>query len=152
MKSKLLLVATVLAAALIAVQLTAASSGDSRLQIGESIHFVGPGTTAGTFAASGAVNDSGTVISHSTNTVGDNGEQRVEGTLTLTGAMGSITEEFAGTITGSAPHVAARGHFRIVTGTGAYADLRGQGKFLVVVDFSTNQLIRTDDGQAEGED
>ena len=151
MKRTLLLVAAAVAAALVVAQLTAAQA-DSRLQVGESIHFVGPGTTAGTFAASGAVNDSGTVISHSTNTVGNNGEQRLAGTLTLTGAKGSITEEFEGTITGAAPHVAARGHFRIVAGTGAYASLRGNGKFLVVVDFSTNQLIRTDDGEAEGED
>jgi len=51
-----------------------------------------------------------------------------------------------------APHEAFRGTFRLVSGTGAYADLRGQGTFLVVVDFSTNQAMRTDDGNADGED
>lgn len=148
MKGKLLLVVVSLAVA----QPTAASSGDSRIQIGESIHFIGPGVTAGTFVASGAVNDSGTVTSQSTNTVGSDGEQRLEGMATLVGAKGTITEHFEGIITGIAPHAAARGEFRIIAGTGAYASLRGDGKFVVVVDFSTNQLIRIDDGEAEGQD
>jgi hypothetical protein len=35
----------------------------------------------------------------------------------------------------------------IVSGTGAYAGLKGHGTFLIVVDTSTNQLIGTEEGQ-----
>jgi hypothetical protein len=38
-----------------------------------------------------------------------------------------------------------------VSGTGAYAHLRGEGRFLVVVNFATGQAVRTDDGEAGGD-
>jgi hypothetical protein len=156
MKDKLRLVAAGLAAAaaLVAVPLTSASSVETKLQIGYNLRLfgvgIGPGGTAGTFVASGAVRDSGSASSQSTVTpFGNEDEGRLEGTVTLVGQLGTITEEFSG-IAGplGAPHTAARGTFRIVGGTGAYAHLHGQGTFLTVADFSTNQAVRTDDGQA----
>ena len=156
MKGKITLAAGTLAAAaaLVAVPLTSASSVDTKLQIGYSLRLfgigIGPGGTAGTFVASGAVRDSGTATGVSTVTPFGNGDDgRLEGTVTLVGHLGTITEEFSA-IAGplGTPHVAAKGTFRIVGGTGAYADLHGQGTFLTVADFSTNQAVRTDDGQA----
>jgi hypothetical protein len=156
MKGKITLVTAAIAAAmaLVAVPMTSASSVDTKLQIGYSLRLfgvgIGPGGTAGTFVASGAVQDSGTATGVSTVTPFGNGtDGRLEGTVTLVGQLGTITQEFSG-IAGAlgAPHVAARGTFRIVAGTGAYADLHGQGTFLTVADFSTNQAVRTDDGQA----
>jgi hypothetical protein len=146
------------AAALVSVPLTAASSagssGNERIEIGYSLRLfgvgIGPGGTAGTFVASGAVRDSGTERGESTVTpFGNRGEGRLVGTSTLVGQLGTITMEWHG-IAGplGALHTAARGTFRIVGGTGAYADLHGQGTFLTVADFSTNQAIRTDDGRA----
>jgi hypothetical protein len=153
MKSNLLLVAATLAAAsaLVAVPLTAASSIDTKLQIGQSLHFLGgPGASAGTFVASGAIRDSGTVTSQAVLTpLGNQDDARLEGGETFVGRLGTFTTEFSG-IAGpvGAPHEAGRGTWRVVAGTGAYADLHAQGTFLVVVDFSTLQAVRTDEGQA----
>jgi hypothetical protein len=142
------------AAALVMVPLTAASAVDTKLQIGYNLRLfgvgIGPGGTAGTFVASGAVRDAGTAMGSSTVTPFGNGDDgRLEGTVTLAGALGTITEEFSG-IAGplGMPHTAAQGTFRIVSGTGAYADLTGQGTFTTVADFSTNQAVRIDVGQA----
>ena len=81
--------------------------------------------------------------------LGNQDDGRVEGTETFVGKLGTFTTEFNG-IGGpiGSPHEAAQGTFRIVDGTGAYADLHGQGTFLIVIDFSTLQAVRTDDGQA----
>jgi len=153
MKRKLLLLTAALAAvaSLVAVPLTAASSVDTKLQIGQSLRFAGgPGASSGTFVASGAIRDSGTVTSQAVITPFGNPEDgRLEGTETFVGRLGTFTTEFSG-IAGpvGAPHEAGKGTFRIVGGTGAYADLHGQGTFLVVVDFSTLQAVRTDEGQA----
>jgi hypothetical protein len=155
-KGKIALAVSALAtaAALVAVPLTSASAVDTKLQIGYNLRLfgvgIGPGGTAGTFVASGAVRDAGTVTGRSTVTPFGNGDDgRLEGTLTLVGALGTITEEFSG-IAGplGIPHTAAQGTFRIVGGTGAYADITGQGTFNTVADFSTNQAVRIDDGQA----
>jgi hypothetical protein len=153
MKGKLLLLAAALAAAsaLMVVPLTSASSIDTKLQIGQSLHFLGgPGASAGTFVASGAVRDSGTVTSQATITqLGNQNDGRLEGTETFVGKLGTFTTEFSG-IGGpmGTPHEAAQGTFRIVEGTGAYADLHGEGTFLIVIDFATLQAVRTDEGSA----
>jgi hypothetical protein len=153
MKGKLLLFAAALAvaSALVAVPLTAASSVDNKLAIGQTLHFLGgPGTSAGTFIASGAVRDSGTVTSQATITpLGNQDDGRLTGSETFVGALGTFTTEFSG-IAGpvGAAHEAAQGTFRVVSGTGSYADLQAQGTFLIVVDFSTFQAVRTDDGEA----
>jgi hypothetical protein len=156
MRGKIALATAALAAAaaLVAVPLTSASSVDTKLQIGYSLRLfgvgIGPGGTAGTFVASGAVRDSGTMTGQSTVTPFGNGDDgRLEGTVTLVGALGTITEEFSG-IAGplGLPHTAAQGTFRIVGGTGAYAGITGHGTFHTVADFSTNQAVRIDDGEA----
>ncbi len=153
MKRRLALIAAALAtaAALVAVPLTSASSLDTKLQIGFSLHFTGPTSAAGTFIASGAVRDSGTatVPDVTAPQLGNQDDGRLSGTEIYTGALGTITTTFSG-IAGPAtnPHQAGKGTFRIVSGTGAYAGMTGQGTFLVVVDFSTNQIIGTEDGQA----
>jgi hypothetical protein len=41
-----------------------------------------------------------------------------------------------------------KGQFQILSGTGAYARMKGQGTFLIVVDPVSNQLIGTEDGSA----
>ena len=153
MKQRLLLLTAALAAVatLVVVPMTSASSVDTKLQIGQSLRFAGgPGASSGTFVASGAIRDSGTVTSRAVLTpFGNQDAGRLEGTETFVGRLGTFTTEFSG-IAGpvGTPHVAGKGTFRIVDGTGAYAELRGQGTFLVVVDFSTLQAVRTDEGQA----
>jgi hypothetical protein len=153
MKRRLWLPASIAAVAVLgAVPLGAsASSVDSKLQIGFNLHFTGPDSTAGTFVASGAVRDSGTsVVTHLALTPqGNQDDARLTGMQTFIGAKGSITTTFSG-LAGplNDVHQAGKGTFEIVGGTGAYVGLKGQGTFLVVVDVSTNQLIGTEDGQA----
>lgn len=153
MKQRLLLLTAALAAVatLVVVPMTSASSVDTKLQIGQSLRFLAPGASSGTFVAAGAIRDSGTVTSRAVLTpFGNQDDGRLEGTETFVGRLGTFTTEFSGIAgpVGGAPQVAGRGTFRIVAGTGAYTELRGQGTFLVVVDFSTGQAVRTDEGQA----
>jgi hypothetical protein len=153
MKARLWLPASLAAAAVLGgVPLAAsASSIDTKLQIGFNLHFTGPDSTAGTFVASGAVRDSGTaVVTGITLTPqGNQDDAKLSGTQTFVGAKGSITTMFSG-IAGPLDdvHQTGKGTFEIVGGTGEYAGIKGQGTFLVVVDIATNQLIGTEDGQA----
>jgi hypothetical protein len=153
MRRRLTLAAAALAAAaaLVAVPLTSASSVDTKLQIGTSAHFTGPTSAAGTFVAAGAIEDSGTVIvtDIAIEPLGNQDDGRLTAHLVYTGALGTFTQTISG-IVGPAgnPHQAAKGTFRIVSGTGAYAGTTGQGTFVAVADNSTNQLIGTEDGQA----
>ena len=142
----------VILAATIAVPLVAsASSVDTKLQIGFSLHFTGPTSTVGTFVASGAVRDSGTSIVTGLTLApqGNQDDARLSGTQTFIGQKGTITATFHG-LAGPAndAHQAGKGTFDIVDGTGEYAGIKGQGTFLVVVDVSANQIIGTEDGQA----
>jgi hypothetical protein len=136
----------------VAVPLSApASSVDAKLQIGFSLHFTGPTSTAGTFVASGAVRDSGTstVTNLTLAPQGNQDDARLTGTQTFIGQKGTITTTFDG-LAGplNDPHQAGKGTFKIVEGAGEYAGIKGHGTFVVVVDVSTNQVIGTEDGQA----
>jgi hypothetical protein len=153
MKAKLALAVAgfAVAAALVAVPLTSASSVDTKLQIGASAHFTGPTSAAGTFVAAGAIRDSGTVTvtNISVEPLGNQDDGQITATAVYTGTLGTFTETISG-IVGPAdnPHQAATGTFRIVAGTGAYAGTTGQGTFLAVADATTNQIVTTEDGQA----
>jgi hypothetical protein len=141
----------ILAAAIAVPLVGSASSVDSKLQIGFSLKFTGPTSTAGTFVASGAIRDSGTsiVTDLALTPQGNQQDARLTGTQTFIGQKGTVTTTFkglAGPLTD--PHQAGKGTFEIVGGTGEYAGIKGHGTFLIVVDVSTNQLIGTEDGQA----
>jgi hypothetical protein len=144
------LACAILAAAITGV-VASASSVDTKLQIGFSLHFTGPDSTAGTFVASGAVRDSGTsVVTHiALAPQGNQVDARLSGTQEFIGAKGSITTTFSG-FAGPLddPHQTGKGTFEVVGGTGEYAGIKGHGTFLIVVDAATNQLIGTEDGQA----
>ena len=136
-------------AATAAAVIPLAASGDSThpLYLGMNLHFTGPDTSAGVFVASGAVADSGTAdVSDLTITPAgsaDNG--RLSGTETYTGQQGTIVTRFQGVAFPlSSPHEVGIGRFDIVSGTGAYAGVSGQGSFEIVVDATTNQLIGTE--------
>lgn len=152
MKSKvwLALACATLAAAITGV-VASASSVDTKLQIGFSLQLTGPDSAAGSFVASGAIRDSGTaaVTNLMLTPQGNQDDARLTGRQTFVGQNGSITttfQGFAGPVTDV--HEAGKGTFDIVGGTGAYAEIKGHGTFLVVVDLSANQIIGTEDGQA----
>lgn len=154
LKRRTLLLATVvLGAVAVAVLAVGASAGrDDRLYVGMNLHFTGPNATAGTFVMSGAVEDSGT--SHVENIslvpIGNTDMARLSGDQTFVGAKGTIVTRFEGrAFPLSSPHQVGRGRIRIVSGTGAYAGLRGRLTFLFVVDAASNQLIGTAEGSVK---
>jgi hypothetical protein len=80
------------------VPLTSASSVDTKLQIGFSLHFTGPTSAAGTFIASGAIHDSGTatVPEVTVDQLGNQDDGRLTGTEIYTSSLGTITITFSG--------------------------------------------------------
>ena len=133
------------------VPLAASGAAEQRLYIGMSLAFTGPTTSAGTFVASGAIKDSGTAdVQHlALVPIGNSDSAELSGDETFSGENGTILTHFDGiAFPLSNPHEIGKGQFRIVSGTGAYAGLRGQGTFLIVVDPISNQLIGTEEGSA----
>ena len=129
----------------------AAARGTSHeLVIGFELHFTGPGTTSGTFVASGAVQDAGTSdVDHFVQTpFGHQGRAKISGDQVFTGARGAIVTRFNGSGGDvSSLQQSASGRFEVVSGTGAYADLHGRGTFTIVVDIAGNHLIGTEVGR-----
>ena len=146
------LAAVAAAAALAAlVPLSASGAPHQQLYIGMNLHFMGATTSAGTFVASGAVSDSGTAAVENLALVpiGNSDFAKLSGDETFTTQSGTIVTHFDGVAFPlSNPHQVGKGVFRIVSGTGAFAGLRGQGTFLIVVDPISNQLIGTEEGSA----
>jgi hypothetical protein len=77
----------------------------------------------GTFAATGAIEESGTV--DETFRWTDDGN--LQGTMVLAGAEGTITLRFHLTVIGPPPIVPTVGRFVVVSGTGAYENIHGVG-------------------------
>jgi hypothetical protein len=120
-----------------------------RFALGFNLHFTGPTSTAGTFVISGALRDSGTstVEDLAVEPFGRRDKGRLSGVQSFFGARGTLVTRFRGIAHDiSDPHQWARGSVEIIDATGDYAGLRGNGRFTVVVDTSTNQLIGTELG------
>ncbi len=147
---------TVVGAALLTaltITLAAAAGGSQqKLYLGMDLHFTGPASTAGTWVASGAIEDSGTAaVQHLALTpIADSGMARLSGDETFTSSKGSIVTSFEGqAFPATGPHQVGKGRFEIVSGTGAYAGIQGGGTFVVVGDALSNQVIGTEEGSAE---
>jgi hypothetical protein len=153
-RAVLLLVATAIGIAVLGLAAFGASaSTDEHLYIGMNLHFTGPDTTAGTFVMSGEVEDAGT--SHVGNLslvpIGNTDMARLSGDQTYVGAKGTIVTHFDGhAFPLSSTHQVGRGRVEIISGTGAYAGVRGRATFLIVVDVGSNQLIGTAQGSVTG--
>ncbi len=141
----------VVAAAVTIPLVASASSADTQFQIGFSLQFTGPDTTAGIFVAAGTIDDSGSAQVTNLEVIpfGHRDEGRLSGNQTFNGHKGSIQTSFTGIVRDiSQPNQSAKGTFEITGGTGAYAGLRGHGTFVVVADVANNQIIGTEEGQA----
>lgn len=143
-----MLVGAVVAAA--TVPLAASADRDHRLVIGVRVSFVSSSHADGTFAACCAVNDNGTAQADITafTVKGDRGA--FEAVETFVGSEGTFRLALRGT-TGplsSLRHI-ARGGWRVLDGTGAYADLRGEGKFTALTDETDGALTAINTGDVE---
>ena len=126
-----------------------ARHANTAVVIGFELHLTGPDTASGTFILSGAVADVGTSDVRDLVFVpfGHQDRAREDGEQTFTGTQGAIVTRFSGIARDlSAPHQSSEGRFTIVSGTGAYADLRGDGAYTVVVDIAGNQVLGTEVG------
>lgn len=106
------------------VPLTATASAPEPVRIETHGFFTGPDSTAGTFTASGALADSGT-YADTFRLAGDT----LHVVKTLSGSDGTITLAAQGVVQSTSPTTATffAGHWRFVSGSGAYADLKGGG-------------------------
>jgi hypothetical protein len=111
-------------------------------------HFTGDTTIDGTFVVGGQFSDKGTRHEDFTVTViGD--QATVAGTLTCTGALGSFTERFLGTIDSvsqqNGNYMTGMGVF--TGGTGIYSHISGNATFTLTIDFSTGTLVGVTTGK-----
>jgi hypothetical protein len=92
----------------------------------------------GTWSASGGISDSGTLAEPSVNFVG-NGQLHI--VRDVTGSKGTFTLRIDSTAVAVEPNgnVDFTGYWVVIAGTGAYADLHGQGTRTAVVD--TNGVV-----------
>lgn len=124
------------------------SGGDHRLVIGVRVDFTGPTHAEGTFAACCVVTDSGRAQADVTSFVPrrDN-TASFEATETFVGSKGTFVLKLRGR-TGplDSPVHIARGRWRVMSGTGEYADLRGSGGFTAVTDQNTGALTAVNKG------
>ena len=147
-----MLVVASLVLAVWAVSVAASSGQDHRLVIGVRLDFKSSTHAVGTFAACCSVNDSGAASADVTSFVPkpNGNDASFEATNTYVGANGSFTIRLGG-ITGpldSLRHV-AHAHWRVIEGTGAYADLTGEGQLRAVTDEDTGALTAIADGEGQ---
>ena len=149
MSRKSVFAAAALAAAIALPVVAIAAQGEEKLTIGSQQTLTGPSSSAGTFAAVGGIDDSGTVTSTFSLAPINQNSARLTGTQTFVGSMGSFQTTFTGRARpASGVRQAAKGTFEIVSGTGAYAGIRGHGTFVVVGDFTTGRVYSTAEGEA----
>lgn len=108
----------------LAAPVTAAASVPEPVRIETHGVFTGPDSTAGTFAISGVVSDSGT-YADTFRLAG----QTLHVVKTLSGGAGTITLRAQGVVRWTSPTTATffAGHWRVAAASGAYADLKGGG-------------------------
>ena len=130
--------------------LAADDRNEQRVYIGFSLHPAGPTTNVGSFAMSGRFEDSGVSTAQASISPINSKQSRLSGEQQFAGQKGTIFTRFEGvSFPNNDPHAVGKGRFTIVSGTGAYAGVEGQGSFLIVVDFTSNQLIGTEVGTVE---
>lgn len=142
-------VLTAVVAAFSIVPLAASSSGDARLVASVRVDFTSSTHAVGTFAICCVANDSGPAQADVTSfTPLPNNTARFEATETLAGSKGDIVLALRGT-TGplDSPNHIARGQWKVIGGTGAYADLQGRGTFTAVTNQATGALTAVNDGK-----
>ena len=139
------------AVALAVIPLTASADRDHPLTIGVRLDFTSATEAAGTFAACCEVNDAGAASAEVTSFTEHGNSARFEATNTFDGSKGSFTILLRGRSgpLGSDRHI-ARGHWRVIGGTGAYENLEGQGRLTAVTDLTTGALTGIDDGKGHG--
>lgn len=129
-----------------------ASDAEQRVMISERMQLTSPTTQAGTWVGAGAVNDAGSATATFTLVPRGDDMGLLTGRHVLTSSSGAITIETTAFVRPFPPptpsRVMAEGTWKIVSGTGAYADLEGRGKIYATGDFTTGEITIVRDGTA----
>jgi len=124
-----------------------------RMQVTNFDPRTGQGSQAGTFIASGALNDAGIATATFQIKPGKNGCGVLAGPHTFTGSTGTFTVLTKGVICPfpppNPPRVFASGTWRVVDAFGGYQGLRGRGTILATADFSTGEITIARDGDVD---
>jgi hypothetical protein len=132
----------------LALAATPAWADDGTIVVSFNEEFTGATTIDGTFVIGGQFSDKGTRHEDFTVTViGD--QATVAGTLTCTGAHGTFTEQFLGTIDSvSHDHGNYMTGIGVFTGgTGIYSSISGNATFTLTIDFSTGSIVGVTTGK-----
>jgi hypothetical protein len=129
-----------------------AADAEQRVMISERMQLTSPTTQAGTWVGAGGVNDAGSGTATFTVVPYGDGKGLLTGTHVLTSSSGTITIETTAFVRPfpppTPPRAMAEGTWKIVSGTGAYADLEGRGKVYATADFTTGEITIVRDGSA----
>jgi len=122
-----------------------------RMQVTSFNPATGEGTQGGTFAAAGAINDSGPAIATFRVTRGKDGCGILTGPHTYTGSTGTITVFTKGMLCPypprNPPRSFADGTWRVTTASGAYEGLHGHGSVIATADFGNGEITIARDGE-----
>jgi hypothetical protein len=141
------------AAAVVAVVPVAASGGGGggKIMLAERNMFTGPATQAGTFHLAGAYSDSGAATAVFTLTPLGDGLARLEGDHTLVGTLGTLViHTNAIAHLDASPRAYVEGSWKVVSGTGAYAESNGGGSVRAVADFTNGTATIMREGAING--
>ena len=153
MRTRTSLIATLLTLAVVAVAVplaTASPANDNRLVIGIKLTFDSSTHASGSFAACCAVNDAGSAEANILSYTPSGDQATFKATNTYTGHNGTFEILLKG-VTGplTSPIHIARAHWTVISGTGAYTNLHGEGRLTAVTDESDGSLagIATGEGR-----
>ena len=153
MRTRTSLIATLLTLAVVAVAVplaTASPANDNRLVIGIKLTFDSSTHASGSFAACCAVNDAGSAQANILSYTPSGDQATFKATNTYTGHNGTFEILLTG-VTGplTSPIHIARAHWTVISGTGAYTNLHGDGRLTAVTDDTNGSLagIATGEGR-----
>lgn len=138
-------VAAASGALLLIAPLAATAGGGGRVMIAERNVFTSGTTQSGTFHMAGALSDSGSATATFTITPSGDSRAFIDGDHVLTGQLGTlVVRTHAVVYPFPAPRAFVEGKWTVVSGTGAYAGMKGGGTVRAVGDFTnfTATIVR----------
>lgn len=140
------------AAAVLVIPLGASAHPETQLTIAVRYTLTSPTTATGTFSACCDIDDSGTTTASITITRVEDDVVFFECEHNFFGTLGSFHDVCKGEGTlhpaGSSRQL-VMGHFEFVAGTGAYAGIKGHGKFELVLDGTNGTATGIHEGNTQ---